>query len=134
MRTALFRLDLAACLNYVQRVDRRAAHRGASPLTDPTPTYKPIFNDSTPIVLAPTNAYAVISIVGGIFSFTLVGALVAVVFGHLSLKQIGGGSRERGRALAIVGLVLGYLSIAGAVVGGAIATILLVILAGTFGA
>lgn len=55
-----------------------------------------------------TNSLAVVTLVLGLFGF----AVVPVVTGHLALRQI----RERGEggtALAVIGLVLGYLAVAG---------------------
>ena len=40
--------------------------------------------------------------------------MLAVIFGHLALGQIGrSGGRQRGKGLAIAGLVVGYLSLLG---------------------
>ena len=55
-----------------------------------------------------TNSLAVVTLVLGLLGF----AVVPVVTGHLALRQI----RERGEggtALAVIGLVLGYLAVAG---------------------
>ena len=41
------------------------------------------------------------------------GSVLGVVFGHVALRQIrAGGGAQRGRGLAIAGLVLGYLGLA----------------------
>jgi hypothetical protein len=80
-------------------------------MTTATAPRPPIVNDSTPVILKPMNAFAVTSLVGGVLGFTFIGPIVAVVFGHLALKQIGEGDRQRGRGLAIAGLVLGYVSV-----------------------
>ena len=58
------------------------------------------------------NTLAVVSLASGI---SVVGALVAVITGHISLAQIRK-SGESGRSLAIVGTILGYLHLAGWVV------------------
>jgi len=59
------------------------------------------------------NRLAVWSLVSGILWVFWLGSIVAVVLGHLALKQIeasrGG---QRGRGLAIAGLVVGYVGIA----------------------
>ena len=42
--------------------------------------------------------------------------MLAVIFGHLALGQIGrSGGLQRGKGLAIAGLVVGYLSLLGLV-------------------
>jgi hypothetical protein len=58
------------------------------------------------------NTLAVVSLASGI---SVVGALVAVITGHISLAQIRK-SGESGRSLAIVGTILGYLHLAGWIV------------------
>ncbi|MFD0995500.1 peptidyl-prolyl cis-trans isomerase B (cyclophilin B) [Pseudoclavibacter chungangensis] len=55
-----------------------------------------------------TNVMAIIALVTGIIGF----AIVPVVLGHIALSQIKR-TGEGGKALAIVGLVLGYLGVAG---------------------
>lgn len=55
-----------------------------------------------------TNGLAIASLVTGILGFSI----LSVIFGHIALNQIGR-SREEGRGLAIAGLVLGYVGIAG---------------------
>lgn len=60
-----------------------------------------------------TNAFAIVSLVLGIVPIFGVGAIVGVIFGHLSLGQIrDSNGTETGRGLAIAGLVLGYMWIA----------------------
>ncbi|MBD9698868.1 DUF4190 domain-containing protein [Flavimobilis sp. GY10621] len=58
-------------------------------------------------VLSParTNVAAILSLV-----FGLGGGLLGIVFGHVALKQIAE-TGERGRGLAVAGLVLGYLGL-----------------------
>lgn len=68
-----------------------------------------------PVYLAPrpTNGLAIATLVLGICGF----ALIPVIMGHIALKQI----RERGdggAGLAIAGLILGYLALAGYVIVG----------------
>jgi hypothetical protein len=42
-----------------------------------------------------------------------IGSILAVIFGHVALRQIkAGDGAQRGRGLAITGLVLGYLGLA----------------------
>jgi hypothetical protein len=60
-----------------------------------------------------TSGKAIVSLIGGVLSFFLPFALVAVIFGHLSLSEIRkSAGRLTGRGLAIAGLVLGYLGVA----------------------
>ena len=45
--------------------------------------------------------------------FMWIGSFLAVIFGHVALRQIkAGNGAQRGRGLAITGLVLGYLGLA----------------------
>jgi Domain of unknown function (DUF4190) len=69
-------------------------------------------------VMARTNPFAITSLVCGIVQFLLgvlvvgniLGAIPAIVFGSIALKQIKLRG-ERGRGLAIAGLVLGILGV-----------------------
>ena len=66
-----------------------------------------------------TNSLAVVSLVCGILGWTLLpflGSIVAIVCGHMARSEIRRApDRLEGDGLAIAGLVLGYLSIAMAV-------------------
>ena len=46
----------------------------------------------------------------GILWIYWIGSILAIVFGHVALHQIRG-NRQGGRAMAIAGLVLGYLGL-----------------------
>jgi Domain of unknown function (DUF4190) len=74
-----------------------------------TPTTRPTYpaNPTAPR----TNVLAVVSLVTGLLGF----AIVPVILGHVALGQIRRDSRgdSGGAALAIIGLVLGYLAIVG---------------------
>lgn len=60
----------------------------------------------------PTSGKAIASLICGIFSFLLPSAIVAVIFGHLSLSEINrSAGRIRGKGMALTGLILGYLGI-----------------------
>jgi hypothetical protein len=66
------------------------------------------------------NSFAVVSLICGILSLTffcLCGGIFlgipAVIFGHLSLNQLNAvDNRERGRGMAVAGLVCGYCGLA----------------------
>jgi hypothetical protein len=55
------------------------------------------------------NTLSVVSLASAL---SIVGALIAVITGHIALKQIKA-SGESGRALAITGTVIGYVHLAG---------------------
>ena len=65
------------------------------------------------------NTLAVVSLATAL---TSIGAIAAIITGHISLAQIKR-SGESGRAMAIVGLVLGYLTIAGWIIFGVLAVV-----------
>lgn len=60
-----------------------------------------------------TNGLAIASMVCGILFFCGgITSILAVVFGHISLSQLGKpGNNQSGRGMAIAGLVLGYIGI-----------------------
>lgn len=58
-----------------------------------------------PAVARPTNGLAIASLVTGLLGF----AIIPVILGHVALSQIRR-TGDGGSALAIVGLVLGYLA------------------------
>ncbi|HWC36255.1 MAG TPA: DUF4190 domain-containing protein [Mycobacteriales bacterium] len=71
-----------------------------------------------------TNGLAIASLVLGILWLSGIGSLLAVIFGHVSKRQIQE-RNEGGNGLATAGLILGYIGLAGAfffilVVAGAI--------------
>ncbi|WP_281167495.1 DUF4190 domain-containing protein [Actinopolyspora mortivallis] len=60
----------------------------------------------------PTSGFAVVALVLGIMGFSP----LAVIFGHIALHNIDKKhSGERGRGMAIAGLVLGWIGVAGLV-------------------
>lgn len=99
----------------------------AAPQTAPSPP-PGAFSTSPPLVVSPypltppMNGLAIAALVLGLCGFSL----LPVIFGHVALNQIRRRG-ERGGALAIVGLVLGYLQI------GAIVVALLVVSLGGWG-
>ena len=72
------------------------------------------YRTSTTTLTAPPkyNGFAVASLVLGILWIYWVGAILAIVFGHIALRQIKASEGARtGRGLAIAGLVLGYIGL-----------------------
>ncbi|MCE1174435.1 MAG: DUF4190 domain-containing protein [Propionibacteriales bacterium] len=81
----------------------------ANPTMDPPAAYPPA--PSTPVPYptaapAPMNPLAMASLMTGVFGLSL----VAVALGHVALVMIKR-NQERGTAVAVVGLVLGYLQL-----------------------
>lgn len=72
--------------------------------------------NATPPVHRTTSALAVVSLVSGIASWCvvpLIGAIVAIVCGHLARGEIRRSQGQiEGDGLAVVGLVLGYVQLA----------------------
>ncbi len=59
-----------------------------------------------------TSTLAIISLVSGILSwvvFPFIGALVAIVTGHMARNEIRNNYGMQGDGLALIGLILGYL-------------------------
>jgi lysylphosphatidylglycerol synthetase-like protein (DUF2156 family) len=79
---------------------------------------------------ASLNTLSVVSLASAV---SVVGALVAVITGHIALKQIKQ-TAEAGRALALTGVVLGYIHLAGWILFGILGVIAQVFLfSGGFG-
>ncbi len=74
-----------------------------------------------------TNSFAIISLIAGIvslfFSFYFIIAIVAIIFGVLALSQIKKNPAQKGKGLAIAGIILGA--------GGVIITIIGIIVLGS---
>ncbi|WP_374946245.1 DUF4190 domain-containing protein [Agreia sp.] len=68
-----------------------------------------------------TNVLAIVSLVTSILGL----AIVPIILGHISLSQIRR-TREQGRVMAIIGLVIGYLSLLGYLILIAIAVVVFV--------
>jgi hypothetical protein len=83
--------------------------------------YQPAPQPYPQVVVRPTNALAVVTLVLGLLGF----AVVPVVTGHVALRQIRARG-EGGTACAVIGLVLGYLALATYVVVALVVTGLLV--------
>lgn len=76
------------------------------------------------------NTLSVVSLASAL---SIVGALIAVITGHIALKQIKA-SGESGRALAITGTVVGYVHLAGWILFSILGVIAKVfIISGVFG-
>lgn len=72
--------------------------------------------DSPPIVLPPRvmSGLAIASLVCGLFWVAGIGSVAAVILGYLALRQIRRDPlRVRGRGMAIAGITLGWLGVAG---------------------
>lgn len=63
----------------------------------------------------PTSGLAVAALVLGIVWVWGVGSILAVIFGHVALAETKDG-RKGGHGLAIAGLVLGWIGVAGLVI------------------
>ena len=59
-----------------------------------------------------TNGLAIASMVLGIVWIYWIGSILAVVFGHIALRQIKRSPYQTGQGMAIAGLVLGYVGLA----------------------
>ncbi len=67
---------------------------------------RPTFVRTSP----PTNGLAIASLVAGVCWMWWIGSVLAVVFGHVALRQIAR-TGQSGRGLAVTGLVLGYIAL-----------------------
>jgi hypothetical protein len=101
------RLTTAYAARWCSELDRLTRD-----VTPPPPRPAP----APPFFLAPrrrTNALAIASLVAALFFWVgWVGALAAIVLGHVALTRIArSGGTQRGRGLALAGLTLGYLKL-----------------------
>jgi len=80
---------------------------------------QPAYVQPVLVAQAPTNSKATTSLILGIISWvgaSILTGIPAVIIGHMAMKEIDrSGGTQGGKPLAIIGLVLGYLSIAGIV-------------------
>ncbi len=91
----------------------------------------PVYAQAPQGPAATTNTMAIISMISSIIGWFSFGVLcvVGVILGHISLKQIKN-SGEGGRPVALTGLIVGYIGIAGWIIG----LIVFVVLLGVLGA
>ena len=87
----------------------------APPVPPPPPGSGVVATPSGRLVTATpprTNGLAVAAMVLGIVWVYWIGSILAVIFGHVAIAQIrGSGGTQRGKGMAIAGLVLGYVGI-----------------------
>lgn len=101
----------SACGTTMESNDRFCRACGAAVGSPPLAGFEP--SVPTP-VSTETSPKAVISLILGLFIFFFPFSLVAVILGHLSLSEIRkSAGRLTGNGLAIGGLILGYIGIAG---------------------
>lgn len=88
-----------------------------------------------PPIPASTSGWAIFSLIAGLLAWLGVfglGGLAAVIAGHVAKGQIrGSGGRMGGEGLATAGLVLGYLNLALAVLGGCLMILMFAGIIGT---
>ncbi|MEP6908721.1 MAG: DUF4190 domain-containing protein [Pseudoxanthomonas sp.] len=66
------------------------------------------------------SSLAIVSLISGILGWSLlplIGSIVAVITGHLARKEIRRNPALDGDVMAVIGLVLGWLAIVGAIIG-----------------
>lgn len=83
-------------------------------MSEPTPNPEPYHAPQPQPVYyvrpTKTNGLAVASMVLGIVWAFYIGSILAVIFGHIALKQIDQRG-DSGKGMAIAGLVLGYIGV-----------------------
>ena len=84
----------------------------------PPPPPPPPYPSADVVAAARTNGFAVASLVCSlaVFFFCGVSSILAIVFGHIARRQIKK-SGERGAGMALAGLIIGYATLALAIVG-----------------
>jgi len=105
------RMSAAYAARWCSELAELTADVTPAPAPPPAPVGRPTFVRTH----APTNGLAIASMVVGLFWIWWIGSVLAVVFGHVALKQIAR-TGQSGRGLAIAGLVLGYIGLATLVV------------------
>ncbi|TMD09319.1 MAG: DUF4190 domain-containing protein [Chloroflexi bacterium] len=83
--------------------------------TEPSAPPPPLMPPTAPVATGrPTNTLAIVSLVAGVASyigFFGIGAIVAIITGHMARRQIKQ-TGEAGDGLAFIGLILGYVHLA----------------------
>ena len=94
----------------------------------PQPTYGAPYGQpgSTPSGVGPygapmpastgTNGMSIAALVLGILWIYGIGSILSLIFGYISLGQIKRDPRQKGRGMAIAGVVLGWVGIVGAII------------------
>jgi len=105
----------AACGNSLAEGDRFCRVCGADSATSPgVGSAAPFAPPPIPGAPAETSGKAIVSLICGLLFFIPLLFVVAIVFGHLALSEISkSAGRLKGKGIAMAGLVLGYLWIAG---------------------
>ena len=99
------------CGNNVSAEDKFCRTCGNAVASAAAPPSPPV---AGPPVPAQTSGKAIASLAFGLFLFAFPLSIVAVILGHLSLSEIRkSAGRLKGEGMAIAGLVLGYLGVAG---------------------
>ena len=68
-----------------------------------------------------TNVLSIVTLVTSILGF----AIVPIILGHISIRQIRR-TREQGRVMAVIGLVIGYLTLLGYLIAITVAVVIFV--------
>jgi hypothetical protein len=63
-----------------------------------------------------TNGMSIAALVLGILWIYGVGSILSLIFGYISLGQIKRDPRQKGKGMAIAGVVLGWVGIVGAII------------------
>ncbi len=103
------RMSAAYAARFCSELRELTADVTLPPALPPQPAGRPVFVRSAP----GTNGLAIASLVVGLLWMWWIGSVLAVVFGHVALKQIARSETgQGGRGMAIAGLVLGYIGLA----------------------
>jgi hypothetical protein len=107
------RLSEVYAARWVSDLDRLVADISPPPPPPPPLMPPPYMPYAVAQVYPATNGLAIASLVAGILWLGWFGSIVAVILGHVALRQIKqSGGRETGNGIAIAGLVLGYMGVA----------------------
>ena len=102
------RLGEAYAARWTSELERLTADVTPAPAAPPAPAPY----GYAPAARREANGLAVASLTAGILWLGWLGSIAAVLFGHLALAQIKrSAGRQTGQALAVAGLVVGYLGL-----------------------